>query len=462
MPTRLSRVQILVDKYSSSMGLPFQKLLPESFLADALDEEKIKYRQRIFSPIVTIWAFLSQVLDTDKSCHNAVSRIISWLAGAGAEIPSEDNSAYCQARKRLPEKLIEKLFIEVGNKLESNTTPEQIWCGRHVKVLDGSTVSMPDTIDNPQAYPQPSSQKVGCGFPLAKIMVLFSITTGAAIGIVIDVFKTHDIKLARQLYKYLNPGDIALGDRAFCAYSDIYFLQKQECDAIFRKHQGRSKQLKKGLPSNGGKRLGSNDSLVIWHKPKSRPKGLSKEEFDSLPPNLLLREVHYYICIPGYRTKQVTLITTLLDAQLYPTLELVKIYELRWDVELDLKHIKTTLGMDILRGKTPAMVRKEIYVYLLAYNLLRTVMWQAVSQKGVNPLRISLQGTRQHLNNFISELKDASPINRKRLYQIMLQLIAHKLVPSRPGRVEPRVRKRRPKSYPLMQQPRQLYNQQAA
>ena len=141
---------------------------------------------------------------------------------------------------------------------------------------------------------------------------------------------------------------------------------------------------------------------------------------------------------------------------------LVKIYELRWDVELDLKHIKTTLGMDILRGKTPEMVRKEIYIHLLAYNLLRTVMWQAGTQKGVNPLRISLQGTRHHLNNFISELKDANPINRERLYQIMLKLIAHKLLPSRPARVEPRVRKRRPKSYPLMQQPRGLYNQQAA
>jgi hypothetical protein len=237
---------------------------------------------------------------------------------------------------------------------------------------------MPDSIENQKAYPQPSSQKAGCGFPLAKIMVLFSITTGAAIDIVIDVFRTHDIKLARQLYKYLNPGDIALGDRAFCAYSDIYFLQKQECDAIFRKHQGRTKHLKKG------KRIGSNDRLVIWHKPKSRPKGLSKEEFDSLTNHLLLREVHYYICIPGYRTKQVTLITTLLDPRLYPTLELIKIYEARWDVELDLKHIKTTLGMDILRSKTPEMVRKEIYVYLLAYNLLRTIMWQAGTQKKVN------------------------------------------------------------------------------
>ena len=243
MPTRLSRVQVLVDKYSSSLGLPFQQLLPESFIAEALDEEKIKYRQRIFSPIVTIWAFLSQVIDTDYSCHNAVSRIISWLAGAGLEIPSEDNSAYCQARKRLLPRLLQKLFIKVGNKLESKTTPEHTWCGRHVKVLDGSTVSMSDTNENQKAYPQPGSQKAGCGFPLAKIMVLFSITTGAAIG----------------------------------------------------------------------------------------------------------------------------------------------------------------------------------YVHLLAYNLLRTVMWQAVRQKGVNPLRISLQGTRQHLNNFISELKDASPINRERLYQPLAQ-----------------------------------------
>ena len=165
MPTPKSRVQVLVDKFTSSLGLPFQELLPESFLADAIDEEKIKYRHRIFSPMVTIWAFLSQVLDTDKTCHNAVSRIIAWLAGEGLEIPSEDNSAYCQARKRLPEKLLQKLFIEVGNKLESKTTPQQNWCGRHVKVLDGSSISMPDTIENQKAYPQPSSQKAGWGFP---------------------------------------------------------------------------------------------------------------------------------------------------------------------------------------------------------------------------------------------------------------------------------------------------------
>ena len=211
-----------------------------------------------------------------------------------------------------------------------------------------------------------------------------------------------------------------------------------------------------------GKRIGPCDRLVIWHKPKTCPKGLSKEEFNSLPKTLTVREVHYYICIPGYRTKEVTLITTLLDAKAYPIKELLRIYELRWDVELDLKHIKITLGMDVLRVKTPEMARKEIYAYLLAYNLLRTVMWQAGTESGINPLRLSLQGARQHLNNFRSELKKASDRKRKRLYKTMLAVIAHKLVPERPGRAEVRVKKRRLLSYPLMKQPRQVLNQKAA
>ena len=433
-----SRVQILVDKFTSSVGLPFQKLLPASTIEAALVEENLKYRNRIFSPIVTLWAFLSQVLDNDKSCHNAVSRIIAWLAAEGLEIPSEDNSAYCQARVRLPEKLLLILFGLVGKNLEKEVTEEYLWCGRHVKVVDGSTVSMPDTPSNQQAYPQPSSQKAGCGFPLAKIGVLFSIATGSAIAVVIEVFRTHDVNKSRKLYEQLNPGDVLLGDRAFCSYADMFFVQKCQCDAVIRKHQGRKTQMKKG------KRIGHCDRLIVWHKPKSRPKGLSKEEFLSLPKNLLLREVHYYICIRGYRSEQVTLITTLLDAQAYPLKELLRIYELRWDVELDLKHVKTTLGMEVLRVKTPEMVRKEIYVHLLAYNLLRTVMWSAGTTQGVNPLRISLQGARQHLNNFGSELKDASIKKRKLLYQTMLTVIAHKLVPERKGRAESRVRKRRP------------------
>ena len=381
----LKQVQILAEQFNSSMGLPFQKLLPSSMIEDILIEEKIPYRNRIFNPIVTLWAFLSQVLDTDKSCHNAVSRMMAWLKGKGEEAPSSNTSAYCQARQRLSEKFMAKLFRKVGKNLEEETPPSQLWCGRHVKVFDGSTVSMPDTEANQKAYPQPNSQKKGCGFPLAKMGVLFSLTTGACVDLALDVFKISEVKLARQLYAALEAGDVWLSDRGISSYADLYFLKNCLCDAVVRLHQSRKQELRKG------KRIGANDRLVTWNKPKSRPQGLTPEEFSSLPSCLTLREIHYYICIPGFRTKEVTLITTLLDSKIYSSSALARLYQLRWEVELDLRHLKTTLGMDILRSKTPEMVRKEIYAYLLAYNLLRTVMWSAGTKAEVDPLRLSLQ-----------------------------------------------------------------------
>ena len=301
------RVQILKDKFSQSLGLPFQELLPTSVIEQALRELKIRYYQRLFDPIVTLWAFLSQVIEADKSCHNAVSKVIAYLAGLEVEIPSTDTSAYCQARSRLPETLLQKLFRQTGQILEEKVTAEYLWCGRNVKVIDGSTVSMPDTAENQKAYPQPSSQKPGCGFPIAKIGVIFSLATGAAMALCIDVMNTHDIKLARQLYQFLNPLDILLGDRAFCAYADMIAIKKINCDAVFRKHQARKTSMRKG------KIIGDCDKLVTWYKPKVCPKGLSQDEFDALPQTITVREIYYYIVIPGFRTERVSLITTLLD-----------------------------------------------------------------------------------------------------------------------------------------------------
>jgi hypothetical protein len=246
--------------------------------------------------------------------------------------------------------------------------------------------------------------------------------------------------LARNLYEFLNPGDVLLGDRAFCSYADLVFVKHRQADTVFRKHQSRKQE------TRHGKIVGSHDKEVVWHKPKTCPKGLTKEEFLSLPQTLRVREVHYYIAIPGFRTKQVSLITTLLDAKNYSTLELVKLYEKRWDVELDLKHLKTSLGMDVLRSKTPAMVRKELYIYLLAYNLLRSLMWEAGTTYGVPPLRVSLQGTRQHFDNFVPQLAGVSGKQSNKIYRTLLQLIVHKPVPERLGRSEPRVRKRRQSS----------------
>jgi hypothetical protein len=449
-----NRVKILKQKFSQSLGLPFEELLPESAIEQVIDELKIKYRRRLFDPIVTLWAFLSQVLDVDKSCHNATSRVISYLVGESQEIPSTDTSAYCQARSRLPEKLLEKLFDKAAQSLSEKVTIEHLWCGRNVKVIDGSSVSMPDTIENQSCYPQPTSQKLGCGFPIAKIGVIFSLATGAAIALAIDVLNTHDLKLARKLYSSLNPLDVLLGDRAFCAYADLVFIRKLGCDAVFRKHQARKTSMRKG------KIVGDCDKLVTWYKPNKCPKGISKEEFAALPQSITVREIYYYIIIPGFRTGRVSLITTLLDTTAYSTLNVLRLYGERWNVELNLKHLKTTLGMDVLRCKTPSMVRKEIYVYLLAYNLLRSLMWSAGTTYSAPPLRLSLQGTRHHLTHFISVLLTADSTQHYQLYCTLLKVIVHKSVPARPGRSEPRVRKRRPKSYPLMKQPRHQLRRQ--
>lgn len=447
------RVQILKDKFSNSIGLPFKEFLPETWITETMNELKIKYRSRIFDPIVTLWAFLSQVLDVDKSCHNAVSRIISYLVGEGVEIPSTDTSAYCQARQRLPEKLLEKLFYKVAVGLEEKVNEEYLWCGRNIKVIDGSNVSMPDTEENQLSYPQHKSQKIGCGFPIAKIGVIFSIATGAAIGLVIDVFNTHDIQLARKLYQFLKPGDVLLGDRAFCAYADLVKIKSLGCDGLFRKHQGRKTQMRRG------KIVGNCDKLVTWYKPKKCPKGLTQEEFNSLPATLIVREIYYYIFIPGFRTKQVSLITTLLDKNEYSTVDIVRLYDERWSVEVNLKHLKTTLGMDVLRGKTASLVRKEIWAFLIVYNLLRTLMFSSANSSfKVSPLNLSLQGTRHHFKNFIPKLLNTSEKFRGTIYHTLFNILIHKEIPQRPGRCEPRVRKRRPKAYPLMQKTRRQYH----
>jgi hypothetical protein len=279
-------------------------LLPESAIQEAIDELKIKYRRRLFDPIVTLWAFLSQVLDADKSCHNAVSRIIAYLVNEKGEIPSTDPSAYCQARLRLPEELLQKLFGKVARDLEDKVTTEDLWCGRHVKVIDGSSVSMPDTVENQIADPQPKSQKPGCGFPIAKIGVIFSLATGAAIALAIDILNTHALQLARKLSQFLNPLDVLLGDRAFCAYADLVLIKNLGCDAVFRKHQSRKTSMLRG------RIVGESDKLVTWHKPKKSPQGFSEDAFAALPSTLVVREINYYIIIPGFRTSSVSLITT--------------------------------------------------------------------------------------------------------------------------------------------------------
>lgn len=451
-----NRVEILKQKLAQSVGLPFRDVLPESDIIAAIKAEKIKYRNRLFNPIVTIWTFLSQVLDTDKSLQNAVSRAIAWLAQAGEPIPSTDTGGYSKARKRLPEGLLKRLLGQTAQKLEKQAGSPDLWCGRRVSICDGSSVLMSDNPENQAVYPQHSNQAKGCGFPIAKIVVMFSLATGAAMEVLIAAFKTSEVVLARQLYSHLIPGDVVLADRALGTYVDLVLVHSQQADAVFRKHQSRKSDFRRG------KKLGIGDHIVTWSKPKRRPNGMSADEFTSLPDQFQVREVHLLIQQKGFRPKEIILVTTLLDPKVYTKAHLAQLYQWRWKVEVDLCHVKSTLGMEMLRGKTPEMVRKEIYVHLMAYNLLRTLMWEAGKRAGVSPLRVSLQGTRQHLGNFISKLADAGVQQRKRLYRTLLEVVTHKLVPERPNRNEPRVKKRRPKAYGWMQQPRSVLKRKLA
>jgi Transposase DDE domain len=280
--------------------------------------------------------------------------------------------------------------------------------------------------------------------------VLFSLVTGAVTGLAIDILNTHDLKLARKLYEFLSPGDILLGDSAFHSYGDFHQLIQMGCDAVIRKNNARLSNFTTEFITN------KLDRTVVWHKPKKPSRTMSQAEFNSLPDTLTVREISYSINIPGFRSSQVTIITTLLDTSIYTTDAIIQLYRERWHVELNLRHLKTTLGMDVLRCKTADLIRKEIYVYLLAYNLIRSLMWSAANTYGAMPTHLSLQATRHHFNNFIHQFSFVDDKFRQHLYLTLLKVIVHKSVPQRPNRVEPRVVKRRPKAYGRMTKTRRL------
>ena len=363
-------------------------------------------------------------------------------------MPSLNTGGYAKARQRFPESVLCQLFEHTGKALCAEASASWLWQGRVVKILDGSNVVMSDTAANQGAYPQHTNQKAGCGFPIAKLVVVFSLATAAAIAVRIADFKTSEITLARQWYRTLSVDDIALADRAYGSYVDLALVAAQKADGVFRKHQRRSSDFRRG------KRLGRRDHIVTWSKPVSCPNGMTPNEFKALPDTFRVRELHFSIREAGQRTKTVTVVTTLLDAKAYPKAKVAQLYGLRWQVEINLDHVKTTLKMEMLQARSPEMVRKEIYVHLMAYNLLRYLMWQAAQSKGNDPLRLSVQGTRQSFNHYRDLLADAGKLRRDRYLPLLLNMVAKTSVPLRPDRHEPRKRKRRPKAFPLMNKPR--------
>lgn len=346
---------------------------------------------------------------------------------------------------------------ETAEQLEQRVLPQQQWCGRRVRVCDGTTVLMSDSVANQAEYPQHGNQTEGCGFPIAKLVVIFSLLTGAVVAACIAPWATSEIVMSRLLYADLEPEEVLLADQAYGSYVDLALVKQQGADGVFRKHHARRTDFRRG------RKHGMGDHQVVWDKPKKRPEHMSESEFAALPDTLLVREVCLRLCRRGFRDQPIIVVTTLLDAKRYSAKQLTLLYGWRWQVaEINLRHLKTTLHLEMLTAKTPVMARKEVWTHLLAYNLLRTVMEQAASLTDYSRSQLSLQGTRQQFNQMFSLLATVGKSTRRRLYRLLLEQVATDLLPSRPHRSEPRVVKRRPKTFPRMQQPRSVLKANSA
>jgi hypothetical protein len=431
--------------------LYFAALLSQDRIQKAFGMARWLWQGWIYTPAVAVWVFLSQCLSPDHSCRDAVARLVAWRVARGQKPCSAETGAYCTARNGLPEEAVHALVRDTGKQIEDESPASWLWHRRKVRVVDGSTITMPDTPENQAAYPQQKSQKPGCGFPLARILVIFSLSVGTVLEAAIGKYKgkqTGENSLFRELSPTLAQGDVVLADRYFSGWFDIALLRQRDVDIVVRKHQLRRTDFRTG------KRLGKEDHLVVWSRPQ-RPPWMSLEQYLALPANLTLREVHVRVSQPGMRTKSLVVVTTLLDAQQYPADEIALLYRRRWQAELHLRSIKVVLQMDRLRCKTPERVRNEFYMHLTGYNLIRGVMAAAAQQAGKCPWEVSFKGTLQTLAQFLPLLSGIA--TTATWCESLLTAVATHIVGNRADRYEPRRVKRRPKHYLLLQKHRHLY-----
>lgn len=414
--------------------------------------QRLAWRDRFWTPLQTFWTFLWQVLHVDSSCREAVAAALAQQAAGGRmSLPSDDPSAYCQARKRLSLQALQGSVHHVGHRLREEVGAAITWCGRRVWLVDGTTCSMPDTPDLQEAFSQPVGQAKGCGFPVARVVALFCWASGAVLEAAVGPLWMSELALWRKLWQALSPGEIVLGDRYYCSFYDFVGVMRRQCDAVFRLHHQRPHDFRQG------KRLGKNDRLAVWQKPtwKARPRGMGVREWQALPQMLTVRLIRFVADIPGFRTRTIIVATTLLDPVAYPAREIAALYRDRWLIELRFRDIKTTMGMDVLRAKSADVVRKEIYMHLLAYNLIRSLMWQAAAEHGRPLHRLSFAGTVDRLNTLEPYVQLYEGSDRAgQLHQLLLRWIANDVLPNRPNRIEPRAVKRRPKEYALLNRPR--------
>ena len=447
------QVTFLRRQFLQDGDLPFTDVLTAGVIARAL-ATLTGWLDRIFSPLVTLWVFLGQVLSADHSCRAAVARLRAHRLARGQRPCSAQTGAYCQARQRLPESFFAEVARQTGQALEATVAPQWLWQGRHVYLFDGTTVTMPDTPANQAAYPQVYNQQPGVGFPIARVGALISLACGAILDLGVCRYAGKgqgEVSLLRTLWDLLRPGDILLTDRLQANWLNILLLQQRGVDFVSRLNKAnRTPDFRRG------KRLGPQDHLVRWRKPTSI-RSLDRHAYQALPESLTIRETRIPVTQPGFRTTSIVVVTTLLDPQQATKEDLGNLYRARWNNELDLRSIKSTMQMRELRCKTPELVRKEIWTHALAYNLIRTVMAQAAAIHGMEPRSISFKGAMQTLEAFqpLLEFRTArDPAQRLQLYQDLLHAIATHRVADRPDRFEPRAKKRRRNHYNWLTKPR--------
>lgn len=434
-------------------GLPFADLLSEEAITQIHRDAGLSTPAEqadagiVYTSAVTLWAFLSQVLHAkeQRSCAAAVARVIVLCVALGREPCSDDTGAYCRARARLPLTLIQHATYHVADQAEAQVPEAWRWKGRPVHLIDGTTVSTPDTPELQAEFPQPNSQKPGLGFPLIRMVVLMSLAAAMLQGMAMGPYagkETGETALLRQLLDRLKPGAVVLADRYYCSYFMIALLRELGIDVVTRLHQCRPQDFHRG-----------RDHLVTWTRPQ-RPDWMDQATYDRMPPSLTLREVHVQVNQPGFRVDSLIVVTTLTDTDAYASDDIAELYHQRWLVELDIRALKITLNMDVLRCKTPEMVRKEIWTCLLAYNLIRQRILQAAMLAQRSPRQISFTAAMQKIAATWQTILLCDAPLAERLIEVHLRDIATHRIGHRPDRVEPRATKRRPKPHPLLTTPR--------
>jgi IS4 transposase len=425
----------------------FGPWLPPGLLSQA--DEGANSRQRVYTIRRTFFGFLYQVLNPQCPCREIVRQIQALFALHRNGPVAAGTGGWCQARRRLPGDVLPRLRCAAAQAEKT----ARLWRGLRVKVVDGTSTTLPDTVKNPRAYPQPGGPKPGGGFPLVTRVGVFSLATGVLLDYAKGNPHPHELNLLHRLMDQFKAGDLVLADRGFNSYTLLALLLQRGAHSLFRLHQRRAADLSKG------KRLGKNDRWLTWRKPWGwqRPRYLSQAVWKRIPDELSVRVVRFTLAVPGFRTQSVTLVTTLLDPAAYPAEELARLYARRWQIELWFRDLKTAMGMEALRCKSPPLAHKELEMFFIAYNLIRVVMAQAGALYDVPMERLSFKGSVDTLRQFGIALAQArSQKQQQQLTANLLKIIADDRVPERPGRREPRAVKRRPKPYQLLNRPRLL------